>query len=133
METTIGYKYLRLIPNPKFNLWDVKRYRKSSSLTFKNVVRLSDILIPYKNNVSKEEMIKNDWQIIKKINFGGELFLRDKEEINTYKGKLNLVPENALIYSKINVRHGCIYFNEKGSTPFGVSTEYPTFLFDETK
>tara|TARA_R110002111_G_scaffold222467_1_gene284538 strand:+ start:2095 stop:3450 length:1356 start_codon:yes stop_codon:yes gene_type:complete len=133
METTIGYKYLRLIPNPNFNLWDVKRYRKSSSLSFENVVRLSDILTPYKNNVSKEEMIKNDWQIIKKINFGGELFLRDKEEINTYKGKLNLVPENALIYSKINVRHGCIYFNEKGSKPFGVSTEYPTFLFDETK
>lgn len=133
METTIDYKYLRLISNPKFNLWDVKRYRKSSSLTFENIVRLSDILTPYKNNVSKEEMIKNDWQIIKKINFGGELFLRDKEEINTYKGKLNLVPENALIYSKINVRHGCIYFNEKGSTPFGVSTEYPTFLFDETK
>lgn len=133
METTIDYKYLRLIPNPKFNLWDVKRYRESSSLSFENMVRLSDILTPYKNNVSKEEIIKNDWQIIKKINFGGELFLRDKEEINAYKGKLNLVPENALIYSKINVRHGCIYFNEKGSTPFGVSTEYPIFLFDETK
>ena len=133
MQTTVDYKYLRLIPNTKFNLWDVKRYNATSSLKFENVVRLSDILTPYKRAVSKEEMIKNKWQIIAKINFGGQLFLRDFEEINTYKGNLNLVPENAIIYSKINVRHGCIYFNEKGNTPFGVSSEYPTFTFDEIK
>ena len=47
-------------------------------------------------------MIKNKWQIIKKINFGGELFLREVEEIGTYKGKLNLVPENSIIYSNVN-------------------------------
>jgi type I restriction enzyme S subunit len=78
-------------------------------------------------------MIKNKWQIISKINFGGELFLKDFDEISNYKGSLNLVPENAIIYSKINVRHGCIYFNEKGNSPFGVSTEYPIFTFDESK
>lgn len=124
--------YLKMVPYSRFNLWDVKRYYKKSDLSFDNVVMLRDILKPYRKVVSKEEMIKNKWQIIAKINFGGQLFLRDFEEINTYKGSLNLVPENAIIYSKINVRHGCIYFNEIGNTPFGVSNEYPTFTFDDT-
>ena len=124
--------YLKMVPYSRFNLWDVKRYYKKSDISFDNVVMLRDILKPYRKAVSKEEMIKNKWQIIAKINFGGQLFLRDFEEINTYKGSLNLVPENAIIYSKINVRHGCIYFNEIGNTPFGVSNEYPTFTFDDT-
>ncbi|MDD3772024.1 MAG: restriction endonuclease subunit S [Weeksellaceae bacterium] len=125
--------YLKFIPFEKLNLWDVKRYYTINNLQFENVVTLRDILKPYKKAVSKEEMIKNKWQIISKINFGGELFLRDFDEIKTYKGNLNLVPENAIIYSKINVRHGCIYYHEAGQTPFGVSSEYPTFKFDETK
>lgn len=125
--------YIKFVPFQEFNLWDVKRYSRNANLKFENVVTLSDILIPYRNPVSKEEMIKNKWQIIAKINFGGHLFLRDFEEIHTYKGNVNLVPENAIIYSKINVRHGCIYYHEKGNTPFGVSSEYPTYLFDETK
>ena len=124
--------YLKMVPFSRFNLWDVKRYYNKTDLSFDNVVMLRDILKPYRKAVSKEEMIKNKWQIIAKINFGGQLFLRDFEEIKTYKGSLNLVPENALIYSKINVRHGCIYFNEIGNTPFGVSNEYPTFTFDDT-
>lgn len=125
--------YLKFIPFEILNLWDVKRYYTINNLQFENVVTLRDILKPYKKAVSKEEMIKNKWQIISKINFGGELFLRDFDEIKTYKGNLNLVPENAIIYSKINVRHGCIYYHEAGQTPFGVSSEYPTFKFDETK
>ncbi|MDT8413637.1 MAG: restriction endonuclease subunit S, partial [Vicingaceae bacterium] len=124
--------YIKTIPFSEFQLWDVKRYNNQSNISFDNVVKLRDILKPYRKAVSKEEMIKNKWQIIAKINFGGQLFLRDFEEINTYKGNLNLVPENAIIYSKINVRHGCIYYNEIGNTPFGVSNEYPTFTFDNT-
>lgn len=125
--------YLKYIPFENLNLWDVKRYYTKSDLQFENVVTLRDILKPYKKTISKEEMIKNKWQIISKINFDGELFLRDFEEIKTYKGNLNIVPENSIIYSKINVRHGCIYFHEGVKTPFGVSSEYPTFKFDETK
>lgn len=125
--------YLKFIPFENLNLWDVKRYYTKDNLQFENVVTLRDILKPYKKSVSKEEMIENKWQIISKINFGGELFLRDFDEIKTYKGNLNLVPENSIIYSKINVRHGCIYFHETGKTPFGVSSEYPTYKFDETK
>jgi type I restriction enzyme S subunit len=125
--------YLKFVPFSVFNLWDVKRYYFKNSLQFDNMVTLRDILIPYKKAVSKEEMIRNKWQIISKINFGGELFLRDFDEINTYKGNVTLVPENAIIYSKINVRHGCIYYHDKGQMPFGVSSEYPTFKFDEKK
>ncbi len=125
--------YIKFIPFSSFNLWDVKRYYNKENHNFENVVTLADILIPYRKPVTKAEMIKNKWQIISKINFGGELFLRDFEEINTYKGNVNLVPDNAIIYSKINVRHGCIYYHEKGKTPFGVSSEYPTYTFDESK
>jgi type I restriction enzyme, S subunit len=31
------------------------------------------------------------------------------------------------------VRHGCIYYHKKGHAPFGVSSEYPTYIFDEGK
>jgi restriction endonuclease S subunit len=124
---------LKFVPFAEINLWDVKRYSTKSNLQFENVVTLRDILIPHKNPVTRDEIILNKWQIISKINFGGELFLRNFEEIKTYKGNLNLVPDNTIIYSKINVRHGCIYFHDKGKQPFAVSSEYPTFSFDETK
>lgn len=125
--------FLKFVPFSKFDLWDTKRYTYQNEMNFDNVVRLSEILIPYKKSVSKEEMIKNNYQIIAKINFGGELFLREKSEIETYKGGLFLVPSNSIIYSKINVRHGCIYFNDENSMPFGVSSEYPVFTFDPTR
>lgn len=124
---------IKTVPFSEVNLWDVKRFNYIFNQTFDNAVLLRDILTPFKQKVSKEEMIENDWQIIAKINFSGELFLREKEQINTYKGTLNKVPDNSIIYSKINVRHGCLYYHEKGKTPFGVSTEYPTFVFDNKK
>jgi restriction endonuclease S subunit len=129
----ISQTYLKLIPFSEVNLWDVKRYYTKSNMRFENVATLRDVLIPYKKATSKDEMIENKWQIISKINFGGELFLRKFEEIYNYKGNVTLVPENAIIYSKINVRHGCIYFHEEGQIPFGVSSEYPTFKFDQNK
>ena len=125
--------YLKFVPFSIFKLWDVKRYNTKLGLLFENIASLDDILIPYRKQVTKGEMIRNGWRIISKINFGGQLFLREFDEINTYKGNLNLVPGNAIIYSKINVRHGCIYYHPKGSIPFGVSSEYPTYTFDETK
>lgn len=132
MEVSTNH-FLKFVPFSKFDLWDTKRYTYQNEMNFDNVVRLSEILIPYKKSVSKEEIIKNNYQIIAKINFGGELFLREKSEIETYKGGLFLVPSNSIIYSKINVRHGCIYFNDENSMPFGVSSEYPVFTFDPTR
>lgn len=125
--------YLKTVPFTDFLLWDVKRYNYVFNSNFDNAVFLKDILIPYKKSLPKEELIKNDWRIISKINFQGELFLRDKEDVETYKGTLYKVPDNSIIYSKINVRHGCIYYHNKGEDPFGVSSEYPTFTFNENK
>lgn len=133
MKPSTDFSRLSFVPFSKFDLWDVKRYTYNSNLNGENFVILSSLLKPYKKSVSKDEMIKNKWQIISKINFGGELFLRDFDEINSYKGNLFLVPQNSIIYSKINVRHGCIYFNDKEGTPFGVSNEYPIFNFDDSK
>lgn len=125
--------YLHFVSFHNFSLWDVKRYINNTKLHFANPVSLKKILVPYKQTVSKEKMIQNRWRIISKINFDGELFLRDFDKIKSYKGKLNLVPDNAIIYSKINVRHGCIYYHKKGNIPFGVSSEYPIYTFDNTK
>jgi len=125
--------YLKIVNFSNFKLWDVKRYYSNTTLEFKNVVALGDILVAYKKPISKAELKKNHWQIISKINFSGELFLRNYEDITSYKGNCNLVPDNSIIYSKINVRHGCIYFHEKGKTPFGVSNEYPVYTFDDSK
>jgi type I restriction enzyme S subunit len=122
--------YLQFTRFKKTLYWDVKRYINRDNLNFDNVISLRDLLIPYKTPITKEEMIENKFQIISKINFSGDLFLRDFEQIYTYKGSLNIVPENAIIYSKINVRHGCIYYHEEGK-PFGVSSEYPCYTFDD--
>ena len=124
--------YLKFVDYSSFLRWDVKRYNIHQDFNFEKTYRLSEILTPYKQFVSKEELKKKGWLIISKINFSGELFLRDFEEIETYKGNLLLVPDDAILYSKINVRHGCIYYHNKGGTPFAVSSEYPTYKFDES-
>lgn len=128
-----SYKYLNFIPFTNFDLWDVKRYLYNSNIKINAGVLLSDILYPYKKNISKDDVKQNKLRIIAKINFSGDLFLREFEEVETYKGNLYLVPKNAITYSKINVRHGCIYFNDSESVPFAVSNEYPIFKFDEDK
>ena len=124
---------LKTIPYSEFYMWDVKRYNYVFNNSFENGVFLRDILVPFKQTISKEELNKNKWRIIQKINFQGELFLRDISEIKSYKGKVYKVPENSIIYSKINVRHGCVYYHKKWEIPFAVSSEYPTFLFNTTK
>ena len=133
MDTKQNNSYLHFIPFKDFFLWDTKRYTSKSDLGFENAVALKDILTPYRKVVSKEKMIENKWQIISKINFSGNLFLRDFEQIHTYKGNLNIVPADALIYSKINVRHGCIYYHEENAEPFGVSNEYPTYKVNHNR
>jgi len=124
---------IKTISYSDFKMWDVKRYSFVFHASFENAVCLREILTPFKQAISKEELLVKNWKIIKKINFHGELFLREYSDIASYKGKLNKVPDNSIIYSKINVRHGCVYYHEKSKEPFGVSSEYPTFVFDETK
>lgn len=123
---------IKFINYRTLSLWDVKRYMQNH-ISLKNAVKLKDILYPFFKSVTKAELSSNNWQIISKINFAGELFLRDKNETETFKGNLKIVNPDSLIYSKINVRHGCIYYHPKNSTPFAVSSEYPAYKIDSTK
>lgn len=129
---TNGYKYIKFINYRSLALWDVKRYT-DGNISFKNSVKLREILHFHRIPVSKEEMLVNNWQIISKINFSGNLFLRGVNETKTFKGNLYKVEGDMLIYSKINARHGCIYYHSKDSIPFGVSSEYPAYKIDSTK
>ena len=129
---TNGYKYIKFINYKTLTLWDVKRY-VDDNISFKNSVKLREILHLHIAPISKEEMLVNNWQIISKINFSGNLFLRGVNEAKTFKGNLNKVDGDTLIYSKINARHGCIYYHAKDSIPFGVSSEYPAYKIDSTK
>jgi type I restriction enzyme S subunit len=125
-------KYLHFVNFTHFNRWDVKSYQ-FQQIKFNNTVLLSDILIPYNTPISKSEILLNNWSIISKINFAGKLYLREKENAELIKGNLHLVDGDTLIYSKINVRHGCVYFHSANSTPFGVSSEYPAYKLNPQK
>lgn len=126
------YKYLRFINLSRFFRWDVKAYAFQHK-EFNNAVLLQDILTPYDVPISKVEMIENEWPIISKINFSGKLFLRKIEETKSFKGSVHKVDGDTLIYSKINVRHGCVYYHSNGAIPFGVSSEYPAYKIDKKR
>jgi len=125
--------FLQFISLSEIDYWDVKRYTCNNILSFDNAVFLKEILEYKRELIPKDLMKKNRWHIISKINFSGKLFLRDIDEIETYKGSLYKVPQNSIIYSKINVRHGCIYYHKEYQVPFAVSSEYPIFTFDNKK
>jgi type I restriction modification DNA specificity domain protein len=129
---TNGYRYIKFINYKSLTLWDVKRYVEDN-ISFKNPVKLRELLRLHIFPVSKKEMLDNNWQIISKINFSGNLFLRGVNEAKTFKGSLNKVDGDTLIYSKINARHGCIYYHSTDRIPFGVSSEYPAYKIDSTK
>ena len=115
--------------------WDVKNFttRKGYSTRLHNLADIASFSTSFKKEISKLEAIEKNYRIIAKINFSGELFLRDFNEIHDYKGNLFLVPPNSLIFSKINARHGCFYFHSAEKEPFLVSSEYPIIFFDEQK
>ena len=125
-------KYLHFVNFSRFLRWDVKAYSFLQK-EFDNAVLLQDILTPYDVPLPKDEMIDKGWSIISKINFAGKLFLRKPEETKTFKGSLHKVDGDTLIYSKINVRHGCVYYHPNGATPFGVSSEYPAYKIDKRR
>ena len=126
------YNYIKTVDYKHLSLWDVKRYVEEN-ISFDNSIKLSEVRQPYHVPISKQEMIANDWQIISKISFAGNLFLRDKNDNVAFKGNLNKVDADSLIYSKINIKHGCIYYHPKGAIPFGVSSEYPVYKIDSTR
>ena len=132
MTISKTHKYLQLINFSRCFRWDVKAYAFQHR-EFDNAVLLQDILTPYDVPLSKAEMVENGWSIISKINFSGKLFLRKSEETELFKGSVHKVDGDTLIYSKINVRHGCVYYHPNGATPFGVSSEYPAYKIDKKR
>lgn len=129
--TAVNYKLLKTLNYSIIALWDVKRYFNTTIEQKEGYLDLASVLKPLKKAISHEKVREQNLQIIAKINFLGNLFLRDVEEIETYKGRLFFVPKDSIIFSKINARQGCIYFND--DKPFVVSTEYPVFKIDENK
>jgi hypothetical protein len=83
--------------------------------------------------ITVSEAQKQNIPIISKINFGGELFLRNSNDYSNYKGRLFLVNPNRFIFSKINAKRGCIYYSPENQKPFAVSSEYPVLKLDTNK
>ncbi len=83
--------------------------------------------------ITVSEAQKQNIPIISKINFGGELFLRNSKDYPNYKGRLFLVNPNRFIFSKINAKRGCIYYSPENQKPFAVSSEYPVLKLDTKK
>ena len=125
----VAYKHLKFIVFSDLFRWDVKRFCIQTPEIGENFVFLKDILQEYKNILPKEEIKNRKIHIIQKINFSGKLFLRPLEDVETFKGTLYEIPPNSIIYSKINVRHGCTYYNSTKNTIVGTS-EYPVFKFN---
>ena len=114
----------------QLSTWDINRIFKNDRL--EGMVPLSSFLKQYQKVVSKEEAIDKHLYIVSKISFGGTLYLNDFDKIYTVKGSLYEIPKNAITYSKINVRHGCCYWNTTSNSILA-SSEYPTFIVDENK
>lgn len=122
--------FLNAINFIQLNTWDINRIFQNDGL--EGMVPLSSFLKHYQKIVSKEEAIDKHLYIVSKISFGGTLYLNDFDKIYTVKGSLYEIPKNAITYSKINVRHGCCYWNTTSNSVLA-SSEYPTFLVDENK
>lgn len=125
----VTYSRIKLINFSNLFRWDVKSFCVQTLDIRGKLVFLKDILHEYKNILPKEEIKNRKINIIQKINFAGKLFLRPLEDIETFKGTLHEIPPNSIIYSKINVRHGCTYYNSTKNTIVGTS-EYPVFTFN---
>lgn len=125
----VAYPHLKFINFTDLFRWDVKRFCINTPEMIGNWVYLRDILTKYKKVLPREEIKSKKIHIIQKINFSGQLFLRPLNDIETFKGTLFEIPPESLIYSKINVRHGCTYYNSSKETIVGTS-EYPVFTFN---
>jgi hypothetical protein len=132
---TILYPKSMYVDFSLFDRWDVKNFHQKDygSWDKQFLEPLSQFSTPFKQAISKQEVIQNKYQIIAKINKKGELFLRDFDEIHSYKGSLFLVPPDSFIFSKINARIGCFYYHDASQKPFVVSSEYPVLCFNIQK
>lgn len=128
-----AFSYLNFIHFSQLNLWDVKRHLLNLDIyNNDNYVLLRDILTNYKVSLNKKDIKQREIHIISKINFSGQLYLRPLEDVDSFKSNLFEIPNESLIYSKINVRHGCTFYNNTGKNIAGTS-EYPVFIINKNK
>ena len=91
---------------------------------------MSEILTRRIAPIDKEARPIGQLNVIAKVTFGGELFLRDENEKRSYKGPLFEALPNDLIISKIRVGQGsfCVIGGELDHV--AVSPEYPVYTPD---
>lgn len=105
--------------------WDSKFFLNSLNWKIKNtsLIKIKDILKKVKREKTKPSI---ELEIIEKINFSGEVFLRDKNNKKNLTGNLYEVKPNEFIFSKMGIKFGSLAYN-KFDFPFYVSSEYPTY------
>ena len=91
---------------------------------------MSEVLTRRISPIDKEARPIEQLNVIAKVTFGGELFLRDENDKRSYKGPLFEALPNDLIISKIRVGQGsfCVIGGELDHV--AVSPEYPVYIPD---
>ena len=91
---------------------------------------MSEVLTRRISPIDKEARPIEQLNVIAKVTFGGELFLRDENDKRSYKGPLFEALPNDLIISKIRVGQGsfCVIGGELDHV--AVSPEYPVYTPD---
>lgn len=96
-------------------------------------VKLSDFLTRRVAPIDKEVRPLDTLNVIAKVTFGGELFLRGEKEKRGYKGPLFEALPGDLIISKIRVGQGSFCVIRDDLDHVAVSPEYPIYTPDPTK
>ena len=91
---------------------------------------MSEILTRRIAPIDKEARPIEQLNVIAKVTFGGELFLRGENDKRSYKGPLFEALPNDLIISKIRVGQGSLCVIGSGLDHVAVSPEYPVYTPD---
>ena len=86
---------------------------------------MSEVLTRRIAPIDKEARPIEQLNVIAKVTFGGELFLRSENDKRNYKGPLFEALPNDLIISKIRVGQGSFCVIGSGLDHVAVSPEYP--------
>lgn len=91
---------------------------------------LEDILTRRITPIDREKRSLSELNVIAKVTFGGELFLRSEKEKTGYKGPLFAALPGDLIISKIRVGQGSFCIIGDDLEQVAVSPEYPVYTLD---
>ena len=93
-------------------------------------VALADVLTRRVTLIDRDERPLDQLNVIAKVSFGGDLFLRNENEKRGYKGPLLEALPGDLIISKIRARQGSICIIGDEFDHVAVSPEYPVYTPD---